>query len=245
MKLKSTLIALLFAGFAFAQIQFPQASNKSEIEQTIGFTKVEVDYYRPNLNNRSAFGGIVPFGEVWRTGANNNTTIEFNTDVLLEGKPLLKGKYSLYTIPTEKSWNVIFYKNSDNWGNPKTWDESQVALKVTVPVYKTSEKVETFTIGFDEVNVNSGKLVFQWDITKVKVNIDVPTHQKVLQNIQTQLNDNSSARDFYSAANYYYMQKLDLKKAKEWIDKALAKDTNSPEYFTELKSKIESELKKK
>lgn len=245
MKVKTTLLALLVAGFSFAQIQFPQVSSKTEIEQTVGFTKIEVDYFRPNLNNRTAFGGIVPYGEVWRTGANNNTKIEFDTDILIEGKPLFKGEYSLYTRPTEKSWEVYFYKTTDNWGNPKTWDESQIALAVTVPSTKLNDKVESFTIGFDEVTTISAKMFIAWENTKVNVKIDVPTHQKVLQNIQTQLNDNSSARDFYGAANYYYTNKVDLKKAQEWINKAITKDAKAPQHFLDLKAKIDADLKKK
>lgn len=243
MKLKTTLIALLLAGASFAQIQFPQVSNKAEIEQVIGFTKVEVDYFRPNLNNRKAFGEIVPFGQVWRTGANNNTTIEFDTDVLIEGQPLYKGKYSLYSIPNANYWEVIFYKTTDNWGNPKTWDESQIALKVKVPALKLTEKLETFTLGFDDVTVNSAALSIAWENTKVKVKMDVPTHQKVIQNIQSQLKDDSSARDYYGAANYYYTQKVDMKKAQEWINKAIQKDPKAPPHFHELKAKIEAELK--
>lgn len=243
MKLKVTLLAVLMTGLAFGQIQFPQVSSKAEIEQIIGFTKVEVDYFRPNLNSRLAFGGIVPNGQVWRTGANNNTVIEFDTDVLIENQPLLKGKYALYTIPNHQSWDVIFYKDVENWGNPKNWDESKVVLKVKAPVYTIAEKIETFTIGFDDVTVNNAHLVIAWDKTKLKVKIDVPTRQKVMQNIQTQLNDNSSARDFYGAANYYYNEKIDLKKAKEWIDKAISKDANAPQHFKDLKLKIEKDLK--
>lgn len=244
MKLKTTFLAVLLAGFAFGQIQFPQVSSKSEIEQIIGFTKVEIDYFRPNLNNRTAFGGIVPYGEVWRTGANNNTVIEFGTDVLVEDQPLMKGKYALYTIPNDKTWDIIFYQDVENWGNPKTWDESKIVLKVKAPVHNGADKVESFTIGFDEVTINNAAMILAWDKTKVKVKIDVPTRQKLMQNIQTQLNENSSARDFYGAANYYYAEKIDLKKAKEWIDKALSKDANAPQHFKDLKAKIEKDLKK-
>lgn len=242
MKLKTTLVAVLFAGFAFGQIQFPQVSAQSEIEQKIGFTEVEVKYYRPNLNNRKAFGGIVPFGQLWRTGANNNTVIEFDTDVIVEGKSLAKGKYSIYTIPNPTTWEVIFYKAIENWGNPEKWDESQVALKVAVPTKNLAEKVESFTIGFDQVNVHNAKLFLAWDTTKVEVKIDAPTHQKVLQNIQDQLNQNSSARDYYGAANYYFNNKVDLKKAQEWVNIAISKDPNA-KYFKELKTKIDAAIK--
>lgn len=245
MKTKTTLLALLFAGFSFAQIQFPAASSKAEVEQQIGLTKVEIEYARPNLNNRIAFGGIIPFGEVWRTGANNNTTVEFDTDVLIEGQLLYKGPYALYTIPNEKTWDLIFYKTTDNWGNPKKWDENQVALKVTVPTIKLNDKVETLTLGFDEVNTNTGNLFIAWDTTKVKAAVNTPTQQLVIQSIETQLNDNSSARDFYGAANYYYNNQLDLKKAQQWINKAIAKEAKAPQHFLDLKTKIDTAIKKK
>lgn len=242
MKLKSTLLALLVAGFSYAQIQFPQASSKAELEQKIGYTEIEIDYFRPNLNNRSAFGGLVPYGEVWRTGANNNTTIDFSTDVVVAGKPLPKGKYSLYSIPGKSSWDVIFYKTTENWGNPEKWDESLIVLKVNVPVINLKDKVETFTINFDNVNVNNGDLTIAWENTKVIVRVEAPTQKIALENISSGLNENSSARDYYGAANYYFANKLDLKKAQEWINIAVKKDPNS-KYFKDLKAKIDAAVK--
>ena len=241
MKVKTTLLALLVAGFSFAQIQFPQASSKAEVEQMIGYTEVEVEYYRPNLNNRTAFGELVPYGQVWRTGANNNTVVEFSTDVLVGGKPLFKGEYALYTIPGKTTWDVIFYKTTDNWGNPQQWDESNIVAKITVPALTLQDKVETFTIGFDNVTQNNANMVITWENTKVNIRIDAPTAQLAQQNIKTQLNKDSSARDFYGAANYYFNNNLDLKKAQEWINTAVAKDPNS-KYFKDLKVKIDSAL---
>lgn len=243
MKVKTTLLALLLAGFSFAQIQFPQVSSKAEIEQTIGLTKIEIDYSRPNLNNRTAFGGIVPFGEVWRTGANSNTTIEIGTDVLVEGKSLTKGEYSIYTIPNQKSWDVIFYKSTDNWGNPKDWNEENVVLKINVPTINLHDKLETFTIGFENVTTDNAILFLAWDKTKVDLKITAPTKENVVRNIENQLNDNSSARDFYGAANFYFNNNLDLSKAKQWIDKAIKLSPKAPQHFLELQSKIISSLK--
>lgn len=244
MKLKTTLLALLIAGATYAQIQFPQVSSKAQVDQTIGLTNFEVNYSRPNLNNRTAFGGIVPFGEIWRTGANSNTTIAFDTDVLVEGKPLFKGKYAIYTNPTEKSWDLIFYKVTDNWGNPKKWDDNNIALKVTVPALKINDKVESFTIGFEDVTTSFGNLALSWDLTKVKANIIVPTEQLVVRSIETYLNANSSSREFYGAANYYFNNKLDLKKASQWIKTAIDKEQNAPQHYIDLKNKIDLALKK-
>lgn len=243
MKVKTTLLALLVAGFSYAQIEFPQASSKAELEQKIGYTEIEIDYFRPNLNNRTAFGGLVPYGEVWRTGANNNTTIDFSTDVLVGGKPLAQGKYSLYTIPGKTSWDVIFYKTTENWGNPKKWEESQIALKVNVPTINLKDKVETFTIDFANVNVNNGDLVIAWENTKVNVKVEAPTQKIAQEKISTGLNAESSARDYYGAANYYFSNNLDLKKAQEWIKIALEKDPKAPQHFKDLKAKIDSAIK--
>ena len=243
MKIKSTLLTLLLSGISFAQIQFPQVSSKSRIDQQIGLSNFQVDYFRPNLNNRTAFGGIAPYGEVWRTGANNNTTIEFDTDLLVEGKPLFKGKYSLYTIPNKNTWDLIFYKATDNWGNPKQWDENNIALKVTVPTVKLNDKLETFTIGFEDVTTDAGNLALAWDTTKIKAKIAVPTQQLVVRSIETYLNANSSPRDFYGAANYYFNNNLDLKKAQQWINKAIELDAKAPQHFKDLKVKIDDKLK--
>lgn len=244
MKIKTTLLALLLTtGFSFAQIQFPSVSSKAEVEQQIGLTNFELKYFRPNLNNRTTFGGIVPYGEVWRTGANNNTTIEFDTDILVQNKPLFKGKYSIYTIPNEKSWDLIFYKTTDNWGNPKTWDENNIALKVNLPVQKLTDKVETFTLGFDDVNTNGGKLSITWGNTKVTANIAVPTEQLVVRSIETNLNTNSPSRDFYGAANYYFNNNLDIIKASQWVNTAISKETNPPQHYLDLKVKIDQKMK--
>ena len=237
-------IALLSANLSFAQIQLPQASGAAEVDQTIGYTKIEVDYARPNLKNRTAFGGeLVPYGQLWRTGANTNTTIDISTDVTVEGKTLAKGKYAIFTIPTEKHWEVIFYTKTDNWGTPEKLDEALVALKVKVPVMVSKEKVETFTIGFQDAFVNKTKMTLAWDKTLVQVNIEANTFEMAEAEIKKTLNENASARDFFSAATYYYNNNLDMKQALVWINKAIEKDSSVP-YYQGYKTKIEKAIKK-
>ena len=114
MKKLVVAVAFIFAMNVQAQIKTPQASLQAEIEQTIGLTKVEVDYFRPAKKGRLVFGDLVPYGKVWRTGANQNSTVEFDTDVEIGGNVLAAGKYALFTIPKAESWDVIFYKATDN-----------------------------------------------------------------------------------------------------------------------------------
>ena len=119
--------ALLFALTTMeAQVKTPQASPLSKVEQTVGLTNVEIEYSRPGSKGRTVFGELVPYGKLWRTGANANTTVAFSEDVTIDGKLLKKGKYALYTLPKADSWEVIFYNDTDNWGLPEKWDERQV-----------------------------------------------------------------------------------------------------------------------
>ncbi len=238
---KKTLLigALLFSSLSFAQISFPKESSHAEVEQNIGLTEVEVEYHRPNAKGRKVFGELVPFGKVWRTGANENTTISFSTDVEIEGKKLAKGKYALYTKPEKNSTEVYFYKSTDNWGNPEKWDNSLIALSVDVKNIVNKDFKESFTIDFSDVNTDQAKLNISWEKTTISLKITSPTNELVLNDIKTKLNADSSARDYYSAANYYYTKKLDFNQAKKWIAIAIEKsNTKVPPYFVELQQKL-------
>ena len=150
--MKKILIAfaIILAPFvAEAQVKTPQASPKAYIKQTVGLTDVEVTYSRPGARGRAVFGNLVPFGKLWRTGANENTIINFGDDVVIDGKTLKKGKYSIYTIPKIESWEVIFYLSTDNWGLPENWNDAYVALRTTVKEDALPTPVESFTIGIN------------------------------------------------------------------------------------------------
>lgn len=242
MKITSAFLALVVSSCAFAQMKFPAVSSHAEIEQKVGLTDFEIVYNRPNVSNREIFGKLVPDGEVWRTGANENTTISFDQPIKVNGKELAAGKYGLFTIPNKNSWDIIFYKESNNWGNQVDWKESNVALKVSVvPTKLKIEKLETFEIRFTNVKQNNADLVLAWDDISVKVNLETNTKEAVLKMIKENLNSNSSARDFYNSANFYYTNRLDRKQALEWINTAIKKDAKVPGYFKELKETIEKD----
>ncbi|QES92960.1 DUF2911 domain-containing protein [Empedobacter brevis] len=240
MKITSTILALLIGSCAFAQMKFPAVSSHAEIEQKVGLTEFEVEYNRPNVNDRKIFGKLVPYGEVWRTGANENTIIKFNQPIKVNGQDLAAGEYALYSIPNKEGWDVIFYKDTKNWGNPKEWKESNIALKVKAKSMKlTGNKTETFEIRFTNVTQKSANLVLAWEDVNVALAIETNTINTVIKMIEEHLNDTSSARDFYNSANFYYSNKLDRNQALKWLNIALEKDPNAPDYYKELKSNIE------
>ncbi|UOY06231.1 DUF2911 domain-containing protein [Muricauda sp. SCSIO 64092] len=223
----------LFAVLALtvnAQMQTPQPSPSSELEQMVGLTEVEVEYARPSMKGRTIFGDLVPYGQLWRTGANKNTTVSFSDDVKIGGKDVKAGKYAIFTKPGEAVWEVIFYTDTENWGTPRNWDASKVAATVKVEVMKMPMKVETFTITIDDLTNNGANLGILWEDVYVGVPFEVPTAEKAQKSIESTM-AGPSARDLYSAASYYYEEGLDMEKAREWIDKAVAMDTKGEQYW--------------
>ena len=140
-RLLFSLVVMAWAATGHTQITVPQPSPGASFEQVVGLTNVAVAYSRPGMRGREIFGELVPYGEIWRTGANNNTTISFDTPVQIDGQALPAGKYALYTIPGEDQWEVIFYEATNNWGVPQEWDEEKVALKASASVEELEEEV--------------------------------------------------------------------------------------------------------
>ncbi|MBP6181632.1 DUF2911 domain-containing protein [Flavobacterium sp.] len=240
--MKNILIAfaIIIANFTIeAQVKTPQSSPKATITQAIGLTDVEINYSRPSARGRAVFGNLVPFGKVWRTGANENTTISFSDDVVIDGKTLKKGKYALYTIPKIESWEVIFYSMTDNWGNPVEWNEANVALKTTVKPETLSKNVETFTIGISDLDNNFAFLEMYWENSYAAVKFEVPTEKKATASIEKVL-AGPAAGDYFSSAQYLYQSNGDIAKARAYIDKALELNQDKPFYYYRLKSLIQA-----
>lgn len=226
MKFKFLLfVAILFsATIAQAQIKTPQLSPHAKVEQVIGLTNVTIDYSRPSMRGRKIFGSLVPYKKKWRTGANANTTITFDTDVTISGMPLKKGTYAVYTIPDENFWQIFFYNDVSNWGLPKEWSDNKIALRVSSEVVKTPFTMETFSIGIDDLaKPDTGTLYFMWENTMVTLKIKVPTDKIAMMSIeQTLSGTNITAKDYATAATYYRTTGKDLNKASQWIAKAVA-----------------------
>ncbi|MBC2846208.1 DUF2911 domain-containing protein [Winogradskyella flava] len=204
-----------------AQIETPQPSPFSKMEQKVGLTDVTLEYSRPSMKGRTIFGDLVPYGKMWRAGANKNTMVTFSDDVTVGGSELKAGSYAIFITPAEKSWEVVFYSDTNNWGTPREWDDSKVAAKVTAEVYDLPMPIETYTISFDDLTSSSGVIGMMWEKAYVGVKFEVPTDKKVSASIDKTM-AGPSANDYYAAAVYNLSEGKDLDKAKMWMDKAMS-----------------------
>ncbi len=153
---------------AYSQFTLPVASPRQKVEQQFSISKISVDYGRPGVKGRKIFGELVPYGKVWRVGANSSTKITFEQSVNFGGKTVAAGTYGLFVIPNEKEWKVILNKDSQQWGAYE-FNEKFNVLEITVPVQKLAEKQEWFEISLNPIDDNAIDLVFKWDLTKVIV----------------------------------------------------------------------------
>ncbi len=224
-----------------AQVKTPQMSPKSTLNQVVGLTDVEVVYSRPSARGRVVFGNLIPFGKLWRTGANENTTISFSDDVLIDGKTLVKGKYALYTTPKEDSWEVVFYTKTDNWGNPEVWDETKVALKTKVKAEILDKAVESFTIGISNLDPNFAFLDLSWEKALIAIKFEVPSQKTAIASIEKAL-AGPTAGDYFASAQYFYQSNGDQTKALAYVNKALEMNKEKPFYYSRLKSLIQAKL---
>lgn len=228
-------LLLVFAVFAMAfnvnaQIETPAPSPFSKVEQKVGLTDVSVEYSRPNMRGRTIFGDLVPYGKLWRTGANKNTMISFSTDVTVGEKTLKAGSYAIFVTPSEKSWDVVFYSDTENWGTPRNWDENKVAATVTAEVYPMPMKIETFTISFDDLTNSSAVLGLMWENVYVGVPFEVPTDKAVTASIE-KIMAGPGAEDYYAAARYYLEADKDIRQAVKWIDMAIDMTKDEPRFW--------------
>jgi hypothetical protein len=221
------IAALMLTALVHSQITTPPSSPVSKLHQQIGLTDVTIEYARPSAKSRTIFGDLVPYGKLWRTGANARTKITFNNDVEIGGKSLKKGTYAIFSIPGKNKWEIIFYTESEGWGAPRELDENKVALKVSSTPIETAMFTESFTIHIDNLRNNSATIFLLWEKTMVPLNISVPTDAQVMANIE-KVFSGPGAMDYYAAAVYYFEEGKDINKAKEWIDMALAGNDNPP-----------------
>lgn len=211
-----------------AQINTPAPSPFSKIEQKVGLTDVTLEYSRPSMRGRTIFGDLVPFGKVWRTGANANTKITFSDDVMIGDKTLKAGSYAIFTIPQADKWEVVFYTETGG-GAPNELDMDKVAASVIAEVIPLSMDIQSFTMSFDDVTSSSAVIGILWEKSYVGVKFNVPTDDAVMAAIDKALSGPGFG-DYYAAASYYFAEGKDISKAKEWIDKAMSM-TKSPRYW--------------
>ncbi len=231
---------LAFVASASAQIKTPASSPSCKITQEVGLIKVDVDYSRPSAKGRKVFGELVPFGDIWRTGANSATKLTFSDDVMLGGNKVAKGTYALYTIPMEKEWTIIIYKNTTLGGNLKKVKDDELAAKFNVPSARLNDAVESFSIEFDNLRNAGGDMILSWEKTKVVIPITLETDAKVLADIKKVM-AGPDAGAYYAAGRYYFEEKKDMKQALEWVNKSLEMGGDKF-WILRMKSQIQAEL---
>ena len=225
-------LLLFTVNLSFSQINTPRVSPASEVEQMVGLTEIEIEYSRPSMRGREVFGNLVPFGKVWRTGADNSTKISFDTDVIISGKTIQSGTYSIFSIPNKESWEIILYSDVELWGVPRDWSENKIVFSSMFDVkkLKKSNTVETFTISFNDLTNNDVNMNITWENTSVDIKIEVPTRSMVESDINKVLSDNPKSSDYYAAAVFYRQENINLDKALEWMNKAIEMN-GSPRFW--------------
>jgi len=239
------VLAMTIANFVInAQVKTPAPSPHATLTQMVGLTEVTIDYSRPSAKGRVVFGDLVPFGKLWRTGANANTTVTFSEDVVIKGTTLKKGKYALFTTPKADMWEIIFYSDTDNWGTPENWDANKVAFSTFVDPIALGNPVESFTISINNLTNDSATLDISWEKTMASIKFEVPTQKMAMASIEKVL-AGPTAGDYFSAAQYYFQSNGDLNKALEYVNKAvsMAKPGDDiPFWHLRLKSLIQAKL---
>ncbi len=217
-KILFTAIAALSLVISDAQLRTPAPSPSQTIKQDFGLSSVELSYSRPAMKGRKIFGDLVPFGKVWRTGANNATTLTFGEEVTIGGTKVPAGKYGLLTIPDKKSWTIIISKQTDVT-SPAAYKQDQDVVRVEAKTMEMNSTMESFTIQFADVKPTSCELHIMWDKTAVALPISVDVEKKVMAQIDQLMNKDN--RPYFNAAMYYMENGKDLNQALSWFDKAV------------------------
>lgn len=203
----------------------PQASSGQTLVQDFGLGKITLTYSRPNVKGRKIFGGLEPYGTVWRTGANSATVIKFSDDVTIEGHDIPAGEYGLFTIPNKNEWTIILNKTSKQWG-AYTYNEADDILRFKVKPMSMKEKMETFTMQFANVFPTSAQLHIMWENTALAINITTTIDAKVMASIDEAMK--GEKKPYFQAAQYYLENGKDLNMALAWMIEAEKADQKAP-----------------
>lgn len=204
-----------------AQINPPLVSPRSTIQQHIGLTEVTVDYSRPGKRERQVMGNLVPYGRIWRVGANESTKITFSDDVKVAGHYVPKGTYALYAFPYEKEWTIVIHKNTQHWGDGRNeYDEKEDLVRFKVKPEKLPYLQETFLITFDELTHKSARMKWLWENTSVSFVMEVDTDKKMMEQIEEAIKTNPTADTYYQSARYLQEEGKMQQQALVWLQQA-------------------------
>ena len=225
------------------ELNIPRVSQRGTISQRLGLTDITITYHRPEVGGREIWGKVVPYGKVWRAGANENTAITFTDDVSVEGKPLAAGTYGLHTIPDKDQWTIIFSKNSTSWGS-FTYDEKEDALRVTVRPH-VAESFDVLTYVFDDVKLDSAAATLRWEKLAVPFRISVDVKAVVLKSIKNELRNvgGFTWAGYDEAAQWCLDNNYELEQALKWEDTSIQNEDRFENW--ETKSRIYDAMGKK
>jgi hypothetical protein len=217
-------------------LNLPDVSQAAEVKQRIALTDITVKYHRPLVNGRKIWGGLVPYGKVWRAGANENTTIEFSDPVSVEGQPLAKGIYGLHMIPNPDSWTVIFSKTNTAWGS-YSYKQEEDALRVNVKPRPLTEMKEALEYEFEDLKPDSTAVTLKWERLGVPFTVSIKDSDQTLQNIREQLKGRGQFtwQALDEGAQFCLTKKINLDEALQWADASIQNE----ERFDNLSTKAD------
>ncbi len=244
MKIIPILIVMLILSNTaiFAQgVKMPVLSPTQTLQQDFSLSEVSITYSRPSARGRVVFGQVVPFGQVWRTGANSSTKINFGEDVKISDQILKAGEYALYTIPDKTEWTIVISKNTQLWGNFGYTDKDDI-FRFKVKTQVLNDKVETFTINLINQTIKSFDVLLTWENTAVSFSVSTAIDQDAA--IMKELNEAmaSDMKPYFQAASYYFQTNRDLNKASEWVNEAVKAQPDAY-WIEQLKAQIQLKQK--
>ena len=228
------ILTLLFIlpNFAQQNLTQPRASQQASVSQRVGLTDITINYHKPGVKGREVWGTLVPYDQVWRAGANENTTVSFSTKVKINGKEVPAGKYGLHMIPTEKNWTIIFSKDNAAWGS-FFYDESHDQMRfTTTPTATDFQEWLSYTV--DDVSPNSTTVSLRWENLRIPFTIDVDANQIVAESMEEQLTGLAGFgwQGWNQIANYYMLNKMDINQALAFVDRSIGINQNVTNSFT-------------
>lgn len=240
-----TLAGAFFAFYAITtsaqSLKVPAPSPSQTIKQAFGLGEITIEYSRPSAKGRVIYGDLVPYGKVWRTGANAATKITFTDDAKLEGKDVKAGTYAIYTIPNKDEWDVMLYKDLTLGGNVAEYKAENEVLRVKVKPTIINQKTETFTFNLADITSNSAAIELIWENTRVALGVKTEIDAKIMKSIEEALSP-ADKRPYFAAARYYYENDKDMKTALDWANKAVAQNPKAY-WVILLKARIQVKLK--
>ena len=238
-----TLLLVFLSGTTIcAQIDHPRISPPAIVEQALGLANVRVTYSRPGVRGRKIIGELVPYGRIWRVGANESTKFSVDKPVYIKGNTLQAGTYALYAFPAEDIWEFAFHSNTSHWGDGRdAYNPDEDVFRIEVIPENIDTFRESFLIIFDQINHNSMDMILEWENTRLSIPIKVDTESQMRVEIENQIRDNPTAQTYYEAARYFQEQGIETAVALDYVNKAIELEGETY-YFFRIKSLLEASL---